>query len=74
MTPLKPKRRRPPPWLKATGEKTALNVREVPAELLWECKALAAEGRQTLREFVMSALRRHIEKSRSRQDEAVDPE
>ena len=39
----------------------ALNIRNVPADLVWKCKAQAARQQQNLREFVLETLRKAAE-------------
>ena len=43
---------------------TALNVREFPAELLWQLKEAAARERLTLREYVIKVLRKALASAR----------
>ena len=42
----------------------ALNVREFPAELLWQLKEAAARERLTLREYVIKVLRKALASAR----------
>ena len=37
-----------------------LNIRDVPADLLWACREQATKQRITLRQFVLNALERAV--------------
>lgn len=39
----------------------ALNIRDFPDDLRWKCKRVASDKRKTLREFVISVLRKAVE-------------
>ena len=42
----------------------ALNIRAFPEDLLWRCKAVAAQNQQTLRQWVIEVLEKAVSAGR----------
>ncbi len=42
----------------------ALNIRAFPGDLLWRCKAMAAQHQQTLRQWVIEVLEKAVSAGR----------